>query len=34
MNDLEKLERAKYYLIRLAEGTDPISGQEMPEDTC
>lgn len=34
MNELEKLERAKHYLTKLAEGTDPISGQELPEDTC
>ena len=33
MTDLEIMQRAKMYLDRLAQGIDPISGQEMPEDT-
>ena len=33
MTELEKLQRAKDYMDQLANGTDPITGQEMPEDT-
>ena len=33
MTDLEIMQRAKMYLDRLAQGIDPISGREMPEDT-
>lgn len=33
MTDLEIMQRAKMYLDRLAQGIDPISGQEMPRRT-
>lgn len=32
MDELDKLKRAKLYLTQLAEGIDPISGQEMEGD--
>jgi hypothetical protein len=34
MTELEKLERAKMYLDKLANGIDPITDQELPEDTA
>ena len=30
MTELETMQRAKMYLDKLAEGTDPISGQPVP----
>jgi hypothetical protein len=33
MTELETMERARMYLSKLANGTDPITGQELPEDT-
>ena len=33
MNDLNTLMRAKMYMDQLAQGIDPISGQEMPDDS-
>ncbi|MDL2236609.1 hypothetical protein LJC56_02105 [Christensenellaceae bacterium OttesenSCG-928-K19] len=33
MSELEKLNRAKQYMDALANGIDPISGQDLPEDT-
>lgn len=33
MTDLEVLQRAKLYMDRLAQGIDPISEQELPEDS-
>lgn len=33
MTELETMQRAKMYLEQLARGINPISGQEMPEDT-
>ena len=33
MTDLEIMQRAKLYMDQLAQGIDPISGQELPEDT-
>jgi len=32
--ELEKLERARLYIEQLANGIDPISGQELPEDSA
>ena len=32
MNDLDKLRRAQAYMEQLAQGIDPISGVELPED--
>ena len=32
--ELEKLERAKLYIEQLANGIDPISGRELPEDSA
>ena len=32
--ELEKLERAKRYMEQLAEGFDPLSGQELPGDSA
>jgi len=32
--ELEKLERAKLYIEQLANGIDPISGHELPEDSA
>ena len=33
MTELETMQRAKIYLDKLARGVDPISNQEVPEDT-
>lgn len=33
MTELETMQRAKMYLDKLAQGIDPVSGMEMPEDT-
>lgn len=33
MTELEKMQRAKMYLDKLANGIDPISNREMPDDT-
>lgn len=33
MNELDKLRRAQGYMEQLAQGIDPISGVELPEDT-
>ena len=33
MTELEKMERAKMYLDKLANGIDPITDQELPDDT-
>jgi len=33
MTELEKVKRAKMYIEQLANGTDPISGSELPDDT-
>jgi len=33
MTELEKLKRAKIYMNQLADGFDPISGEQLPEDT-
>lgn len=33
MTDLEVMQRAKKYMDRLAQGIDPITGNEMPEDS-
>ena len=33
MTELETMQRAKMYLDKLAQGVDPISGQEVPEDS-
>lgn len=33
MTELETMERAKMYMDMLAQGIDPISGTELPEDT-
>jgi len=32
--ELEKLERARSYIEQLANGIDPISGRELPEDSA
>ena len=32
--ELEKLERARHYMEQLANGIDPISGRELPEDSA
>ena len=32
--ELEKLERAKLYIEQLANGIDPISGRELPDDSA
>lgn len=32
MTELETMQRAKMYMDQLAQGIDPISGQELPED--
>ena len=34
MTELETMQRAKMYLDKLAQGIDPITGQELPEDTA
>ena len=33
MTEIEKLKRAKLYISSLAEGVDPLSGDELPGDT-
>ena len=33
MTELETMQRAKMYLDKLAQGTDPITNQEVPEDS-
>lgn len=33
MTELETMQRAKMYMDKLAQGIDPISGQEIPEDS-
>lgn len=33
MTELEIMQRAKMYLDKLAQGIDPISGQEIPNDS-
>ena len=33
MTELEKIKRAKMYIEQLANGTDPISGSQLPDDT-
>ena len=33
MTELEKLERARMYLDKLANGIDPLTDRELPEDT-
>ena len=33
MTELETLQRAKVYMDRLAQGIDPITGNEVPEDS-
>lgn len=33
MTELEIMQRAKTYMDQLAQGIDPISGEELPEDT-
>lgn len=33
MTELETMQRAKMYMEKLAQGIDPISGQEIPEDS-
>ena len=34
MTELETVQRAKMYMDKLAQGIDPISGQELPEDSA
>ena len=34
MTELEKMRHAHSYILNLANGIDPISGQELPDDTC
>lgn len=33
MTELEKMQRAQMYIAMLAEGIDPLSGEELPGDT-
>lgn len=33
MTELETMQRAKMYMEKLAQGIDPVSGQEIPEDS-
>ena len=33
MTDLDIMQRAKVYMEKLAQGIDPISDQEIPEDS-
>ena len=33
MTELETMQRAKMYLDKLAQGIDPITNQEVPEDS-
>lgn len=34
MTELEKMQRAKSYIVKLANGVDPLSDTELPEDTA
>lgn len=34
MTELEIMQRAKMYMDKLAQGIDPISGQELPDDSA
>lgn len=34
MTELETMQRAKMYMDKLAQGVDPITGQELPEDSA
>ncbi len=34
MTELETMQRAKMYMEKLAQGIDPITGQELPEDSA
>jgi hypothetical protein len=34
MSELEIMQRAKMYMDKLAQGIDPVSGQELPEDSA
>jgi len=34
LTELEKLDRARMYMQQLAEGVDPIGGQELPQDSA
>lgn len=34
MTELETMQRAKMYMDKLAQGIDPISGRELPEDSA
>jgi hypothetical protein len=34
MLDIEKTKHAREYMLSLANGIDPISGAELPDDTC
>ena len=34
MTDLEIMQRAKLYMDQLAQGIDPVTGQEVPEDSA
>ena len=34
MTELETMQRAKMYMDKLAQGIDPITGQEIPEDSA
>lgn len=34
MTELETMQRAKMYMDQLAQGIDPISGRELPEDSA
>lgn len=33
VTELDKLVRAQHYIAKLAEGIDPITGEELPQDT-
>ena len=34
MTEMDKLHRAQLYMKQLAEGIDPVSGRELPDDTA
>ena len=34
MTELEKMKHAQKYILALANGADPVTGEELPEDTC
>lgn len=34
MTELEKMQRAKMYMDKLAQGIDPVTGREFPEDSA